>query len=70
MFFCLALIENKTKGEKKIIAYKKSFMTSFMKWHAEYVHVKLLATYVVEVSAIKGIGGSQSINDEGSKSCM
>ncbi len=64
------MIENKTKGVKKIIAYKKSFGTSFMKWHVEYVHVKLLVTYVAEVYAIEGIGGSQSISDEGVKSCM
>jgi hypothetical protein len=41
-----------------------------MKWHVEYVHVKLLVAYVVEVSAIEGIGGSYSMSDEGSKSCM
>ncbi len=55
--FPLVLIENKTKGEKKIIVYKKSFGTSFLKWHVEYVHVKLLIAYVAEVFAIEGIGG-------------
>jgi hypothetical protein len=29
-----------------------------MKWHVEYVHVKLLVGYVAEVFAIEGIGGS------------
>jgi hypothetical protein len=29
-----------------------------MKWHVEYVHVKLLVAYVAEVSAIESIGGS------------
>jgi hypothetical protein len=54
----LALIEKKTKQKKKISAYKKSFGIGLIKQHVEFEHVKLIATYVVEVFAIEGIRGS------------
>jgi hypothetical protein len=63
------LIEKETK-EKKIMAYNKPLGTSSMKWHIEFEHVKLLTTYVVEVFAIENIGGSQSMINEGGRSCM
>jgi hypothetical protein len=57
--FLLALIEDKTKGGKKSLhTYKKSFGTTLMKWHVEYVHAKLLVGYVAEIFTIEGIGGS------------
>jgi hypothetical protein len=59
MFSFLLRLKIKQKGGKKSLqTYKKSFGTSFMKWHVEYVHVKLLIGYVDEVFAIEGIGGS------------
>ncbi len=41
-----------------------------MEWHIEFEHVKLLTTYVVEVFAIENIGDSQSITNDGGRSCM
>jgi hypothetical protein len=62
-------LRRKQKG-KKFIAYNKSFGTSSMKWHIEFEHVKLLTTYVAKVFAIENVGGSQSMTNEGGRSCM
>jgi len=63
----LPLIEMKTKGKKGIIAYNKSCGTSFMKFHVEVLHLKLLLAYVIEHFAHDRITSSQERNDEGGR---
>jgi hypothetical protein len=45
------LIEKKTKGKKRIIAYNTSFGIGSMKRHVEFEHLELVITYVEEVVA-------------------
>jgi len=40
------LIEKKTKGKKRFIAYNKFYGTCFMKHHVEALHLRLLMTHV------------------------
>ncbi len=61
------LIEMKTKGKKGIIAYNKSYGTSFMKYHVEVLNLKLLLTYVIKHFAHDRITGSQERSDEGGR---
>jgi hypothetical protein len=61
------LIEMNTKGKKGIIAYKKSCGTSYMKYHIEVLHFKLLLAYVVEHFVHDDVTGSQERNDEGGR---
>jgi hypothetical protein len=45
------LIEKKTKGKKRIIAYNTSFGIGSMKRHIEFEHLELITSYVEKVVA-------------------
>jgi hypothetical protein len=56
-------LKRKQKGKKGNFI-GQVFGTSFMKQHVEVEHSK---AYVVEIFAIEDMGGSQSMNDEGTR---
>jgi hypothetical protein len=59
------LIEKKTKGKKRFIAYNKFCGTGSMKHYVEALHLKLLTTYVVECFVHDNVTSSQKRSDEG-----
>jgi hypothetical protein len=61
------LIENKTKGKKRFIAYNKFCGIGSMKHYVEVLHRKLLTTYVVECFVHGNVTSSQERSDEGGR---
>jgi hypothetical protein len=61
------LIEKKTNGKNRIIAYNTSFGIGFMKWHVETKHLELINAHVVGFGNVEGNIRSQSRIIEGNK---